>query len=135
MLDNKYMEIINLPHHVSKKHPQMTIEERAAQFAPFAALTGYDDEIEETGRFTVAKKEINEEVKLILDNKIKEIKNKILFKPRITCTYFIPDPNKNGGKYETYTGIVLKIDEYNKFIIFEDKTKIPILEIVNIEIK
>lgn len=132
MVDNKYIDIINLPHHESKKHPRMSLEERSAQFAPFAALTGYEDEIEETGRLTTIKKEINEEAKLILDNKLQTIKKNILSKPKITCTYFIPDSNKEGGKYVEYTGNVVKIDEYNKIIIFEDKNKISISEIIKI---
>ena len=134
MLDNKYIDIINLPHHVSKKHPQMSLEERAAQFAPFAALTGYDDEIQETGRLTTVKKEINEELKLILDNKLQTIKKNIECKPKITCTYFVPDLNKEGGKYAKYTGNVVKIDEYNKTLIFENKLYIPISEVSEIDI-
>lgn len=134
MLDNKYIDIINLPHHVSKKHPQMSLEERAAQFAAFAALTGYEDDIEETGRFTTSKKEINEELKLILDNNLQIIKKDIFSKPKITCTYFVQDLNKEGGKYVKYTGDVVKIDEYNKIIIFDDKTKIAISEIIEINI-
>lgn len=134
MLDNKYIDIINLPHHISKKHPHMSMQDRAAQFAPFAALTGYDDEIQETGRLTTSKKEINEELKLILDNKLQKIKSNIACKPKITCTYFVPDLNKEGGKYVKYTGNIVKIDEYNKIIVFKDKTKIPILDITEINI-
>lgn len=134
MKENKYRDIINLPHHVSKKHPRMSMIERAAQFAPFAALTGYEDDIEETGRYVCFKKEINEEQKKMLDNKLQIIKENINEKPKILCTYFVPDLYKEGGKYEEYMGNVKKIDEYNKQIIFEDKSKIYISDIIELEI-
>ncbi len=128
------IDIINLPHHRSKKYPHMSLEERSAQFAPFAALTGYEDKIEETGRITTIKKEIDEEQKLILDKKFQIIKNNILLKPKITCIYFVPDLYKKGGKYITVSGNVIKIDEYNKIIVLENKIKIPISEIINIDL-
>lgn len=129
---NKYEDIINLPHHISKKHPQMTIEARAAQFMPFAALTGYDDEIKETARFTNRRIDLNEETKSILDNKIQMILEQILQRPIVTITYFIPDLKKDGGKYITISGIIKRIDEYKRVIVFEDKSEIPISEIVDI---
>ena len=134
MVDNKYKDIINLPHHVSKKHPHMSIIDRAAQFAPFAALTGYDDDIEETGRYVSIKKEINEEKQKELDNKLQIIKSTINRKPKISCTYFVPDLYKEGGKYEEYIGNITKIDEYKKLIIFENKSKIYISDIIELEI-
>lgn len=131
-MSNKYDDIINLPHHISNKHPQMTLEARAAQFAPFAALTGYDDAVKETARLTNERIELDEETKSILDNKIQIIKEHISTRPEISFTYFIPDLKKDGGKYVTVTGIVRKIDEYRQVIILEDKTEIPINEIINI---
>ena len=128
----KYEDIINMPHHVSKKHPQMSLEARSAQFAPFAALVGYEDAVEETARLTTSKKEINEEQKAILDNKLQTIKKNISHKPKITFIYFVPDSKKQGGKYVTITGNIIKIDEYNQKIILEDKTQIPILDIIEI---
>lgn len=133
MNSRKYDDIINLPHYVSKKHPQMSLEARSAQFAPFAALTGYEDEIQETGRLTNERKELNEELKQILDNKLKKIQEQISTKPEITCTYFIPDEKKDGGKYIEVKGKVIKIDRYNKLIVLEDKTEIPIEEIIEIK--
>lgn len=130
--EKKYDDIINLPHHVSKKHPQMSLELRAAQFAPFAALTGFEDEVKETARLTNERKEINEELKTILDSKLQIIKKKILQKPKINITYFIHDVRKCGGKYVTVTGNVKRIDEYNQIIILDDKTEIPISEIIDI---
>lgn len=133
-MSNKYEGIINLPHHVSNKHPKMTLEARAAQFAPFAALTGYDDEIKETARLTNERIELDDEVKNFLNNKIRIILEQISTRPVITFTYFIPDLQKEGGKYVTVTGIVKKINEYKKMIILEDKTEISIKEIINIQI-
>lgn len=129
---NKYNDIINLPHHISKKYPRMSLEARSAQFAPFAALTGYDDIIQEQARLTTKRKEINDELKEILDEKIRWIRENICIKPTVSITYFLPDSKKDGGKYETITGKVLKIDEYRQKIIFENKIEIPIEEIYSI---
>ena len=128
----KYDDIINLPHYVSKKHPRMSLEARSAQFAPFAALTGYDEAIRETSRLTNKKIEITEELKAILDEKLLFIKLQIHSKPIVTVTYFIPDSKKDGGKYLTVTGKVLKIDEYKQKIVLENKIEIPISEIIEI---
>ena len=131
MEKGKYDDIINLPHHVSKTHPQMSMEARAAQFAPFAALTGYEDEIDETVRVTDEKVELNEEQKDKLNRKLQEIK-KLVAKPILSITYFVPDLRKEGGKYVTSTGIFKKIDEYKKIIVLEDGVEIPICNIVEL---
>lgn len=128
----EYDDIINLPHYVSKKHPRMSLEARSAQFAPFAALTGYDEAIRETSRLTNKKIEISEELKAILDERLLFIKLQIHSKPIVTVTYFIPDSKKDGGKYLTVTGKVLKIDEYKQKIVLENKIEIPISEIIEI---
>lgn len=128
----KYDDIINLPHHESKKHPRMSKEARAAQFAPFAALTGYDDVIKETARLTSERKEIDEELKVILDAKLQIIHEKIDTRPEVTFTYFLPDSKKDGGAYVTVTGNVIKIDKFNQKVILENRTEIPISEIVEI---
>ena len=129
---NKYDDIINLEHHVSKKYPQMSLENRSAQFAPFSALTGYDEVIKETGRLTSDRKEMNEELKNILDLKLKIILDNIYLKPTISVTYFIADHKKDGGEYITVTGGVKKVDRFKKLIILENNTKIPILDIIEI---
>ena len=129
---DKYDDIINLPHHESKKHPRMSLEARSAQFAPFAALTGYDEAIKETARQTDKRIEINEEFKAILDEKLLLIKAQIKTKPSITVTYFVPDLKKDGGKYVSVTGKVLKIDDYKQKIILENNIEIPISEIIEI---
>ena len=128
----KYDDIINMPRHISKKHPQMSLEARSAQFAPFAALTGYDEQIEETSRITCQKKELNEELKEILNEKLQIIQEKIDTKPEITVTYFIDDLKKNGGEYVTITGKVRKIDKNKQLIVLEDKKTILISDIVEI---
>ena len=128
--NGKYDDIINMPRHISKKHPQMSLEMRAAQFAPFAALTGYDEQIEETSRITCHKKELNEELKEILNEKLRIIQEKINTRPEIKITYFVQDLKKNGGKYVTETGRVKKIDKNKQLIILEDKTEIRIEDVV-----
>lgn len=128
-----YNDIINLPHHVSKKHPQMSLEQRSAQFAPFAALTGYEGQINETARLTNCKIELDEEEKIILDSKIQIIKDKIKEFPEITITYFVPDLKKDGGEYIEAKGIVKKIDIYSQKIIFTDGLKVSIDDILDIE--
>ena len=126
----KYDDIINLPHHISSNHPRLSMEQRAAQFAPFAALTGYGDSIKETARLTDTRIELNEEEKEMLNIKLQELKNKISTMPQVTITYFVPDVKKVGGEYITKMNRLKKIDEYKKIIILEDKTIIPISEII-----
>lgn len=128
----KYDDIINLPHHVSIKHQHMSMEMRAAQFAPFAALTGYEDAVKETGRLTSERIELDEEQKVILDEKLKIINDKINQHPRISLTYFIPDMKKEGGRYETVAKEIKKIDEFKHSIIMIDGEEIPINEIIEI---
>lgn len=128
----KYDSIINLPHHISNKHPRMTLEERSAQFAPFAALTGYDGQIKEKARLTKKKIEIDEELKAILDSKIQIITENIINNPEVEITYFVPDSKKAGGEYVSVTNIVRKIDNYNRCIVMKNDIKIPIDEIIDI---
>ena len=130
----KYEDIIKLPHHVSKKYPQMTMESRAAQFAPFAALVGYEDAVKETARLTKKRIELNEEEKNILDMKLQMLKEQmhVQIYPEISVIYFVPDSKKDGGKYIKISGTIKKIDEYKQLLILDDKTQIPINEIINI---
>ena len=128
---DKYDDIINLPHHVSKNHPQMSLYERSAQFAPYAALTGHGDAIKETGRLTSTRMDLDEEEKEILDRKFEIIREQIKNNFEVKITYFIPDERKDGGKYEKITGIIKKIDDYKHLIIIGDY-EIPINEIIDI---
>ena len=129
---NNYEDIINMPHHVSTKHPQMSLENRAAQFAPFAALTGYNDIIKETSRLTDMKLELSEEMKDIINDKLNFLNEKIKSKPIATITYFIKDKVKEGGSYITVTSNIKQIDLVNKYIILTNKKKISINDIIGI---
>ena len=130
----KYYDIINMPHHVSKKHPQMPMEERAAQFAPFAALVGYEDAVEEMARLTDKRIELDEEAKNILDMKFQMLNEqlKVQIHPQVTIMYFVPDLKKEGGKYIKISGTIKRIDEFKQLIVLDDKAEIPITEIISI---
>lgn len=130
-MDN-YSDIINLSRPVSKR-PRMSLEQRSAQFAPFAALTGYEGQVKETARLTDKKIELNEELKEILDSKIQLIQEKIKEQPQIEITYFIPDSKKDGGRYETICNAIQKIDMYANEIIMLDGTRIDIEEVIDIQ--
>ena len=130
--NHKYDSIINLEHHKSKKHPLMSLYARSAQFAPFAALTGYEEAVVETAREVGERIEIDEELKAILDGKIQMLLEQIKKKPEVVFTYFVSDLTKDGGAYINITGIIKKIDIYTQTIILEDKTEIPISDIIDI---
>ena len=132
-MKSQYDDIINLPHHVSKTHPQMPMSDRAAQFSPFAALTGYDAAIRETGRFTDAQTELSEEDADILNEKIAVLVERISEKPHVTVTYFVPDDRKKGGAYSTISGNLRRIDEYERLLIFVDGKIIQMDTIADIE--
>lgn len=120
----RYDDIITLEHPVSKVHPRMSVMDRAAQFSAFAALSGYEDAIDETERITETYTELDEGEKEILNEQLLKIKENIASHPAATCTYFEPDPKKEGGAYRTYSGKVRKIDAYEKKLVFEDGTGI-----------
>lgn len=128
----KYDDIINLPHHVSSTHPHMSMTDRAAQFSPFAALTGYGDAVEETRRLTDAKVELDENKKVELNKRLQLIQARIMLHPIVEITYFLPDDRKDGGVYRTVTGAVRKIDEYVQEIVLMDQTRILLDDIVQI---
>ena len=132
--NGKYKDIIDLPNHRSKVHAHMSMKDRAAQFSPFAALTGHSDAIDETARITDRKIELSDDEKYILDRKISYIFNNICDEPKCKITYFVPDIYKQGGSYSSYTGNVIKTDSFNGLICFKDKKTIEINQIINIEI-
>lgn len=135
-LDNrgldKYKDMIDLPHHVSTAHPQMPVPDRAAQFAPFAALSGHHEAVKETARLTDKRIELDEYCKAALDRKLKEIWQSGS-KKTVSITYFVPDVQKAGGSYVTAAGCVKKIDEYGRNLVLDDGTKIQIDEIIKID--
>ena len=106
---HKYDDIINLPHHVSKTHPPMDMMERAAQFSPFAALTGYEAAAKETGRLTQPRIELDESEKEVLDQQLHKLEAAFPKTPSAAFTYFIPDVRKEGGTYRTVSGKIRKI--------------------------
>ena len=129
---SKYDDIINLNRPISK-HKHQSIDSRAAQFAPFAALTGYDSAIKETARLTDEKIEVNDELREILNNKLNFLNNHIKEKNEITIFHFIKDDKKNGGKYVSKKGIIKRIDPVNETIKFEDNTIITMNDIIDIK--
>ena len=124
--EHRYDDIINLPHHVSAMRPQMSMHDRAAQFSPFAALTGYDDAVEETARLTDKQAVLSEDEQNQLDEQLRLIADRIDEKPEAEVTYFLPDELKEGGKYITVNGCVRRIDEYEKEIVFTDGVRIKL---------
>lgn len=132
-MKNDYSDILDHPHYVSKTRPQMSELERAAQFSPFAALTGYDAAISETGRLTDEKIELGEETKAVLDMKQQYLLDMISDQPEITVTYFIPDTKKSGGAYVSVTGNLKRIDEYERLMLLATGEKIPLDDIMDIE--
>ena len=132
MTDN-YDDIIHLPRHVSKRHPQMSLYNRAAQFAPFSALTGYGDAIAETARQTNSKIEMMEDDRQLMDRKLSILTTYLEEEPTITLTYFQPDERKDGGQYLTITGVVKAIRTNERIIMMKDRTKISIDTIVGLE--
>lgn len=133
-MTNPYNEIINLPHHTSSTRPRMSAYDRAAQFSPFAALTGYEDAVAETARQTDKKAELDEYRKADLNERLNLIQDTLEEQPEVSITYFVPDAKKSGGAYVTTTGYVKKIDSYKRTLVMCDATKIPIDDILEIEI-
>lgn len=133
MNNHQYDDIIDLPHHVSATRPRMSMIDRAAQFSPFAALTGYDAAIKETGRLTDERIELSEERRIVLDRKQQLLLDNLADRPEVSVTYFVPDERKSGGAYVTVTGQVKKVDEFERLLILTDGTKIPLDEILDME--
>ena len=132
-----YDDIINLPHPTSKRHKPMSLQMRAAQFAPFAALTGHDAAIDETARLTEGQVELDGDVMKSLDQKMAELRDIMqqdVTQPTLTITYFQPDRYKAGGSYITQTLRLKSIDETQHRMIFSDGTTIPLAHIVDMEL-
>ena len=131
--DHKYDDIINLLHPVSKTHPPMDILDRAAQFSPFAALTGYEAATKETERLTQQKIELDESEKELLDEQLFRVEAVLKDHPQVTITYFVPDLQKEGGKYHTVTGKVKKIDHYKRTILMENGEVVFMEDILHLQ--
>lgn len=132
--ENKYDDIINLPHHTSATHPRMAMIDRAAQFSPFAALTGHGAALDETARLTDAFIELDECEKAVINEKLQMISDFISEAPEISVIYFEPDSKKSGGAYVTVTGTVKKIDSYGHQIIMTDGKHISVEQIYELQV-
>ena len=126
---------MNLPHHVSPTRPQMPISDRAAQFSPFAALTGHSAAIAETGRLTDRRVELDEYEMARVDAELQRLQELLPGGPTASITYFVPDERKNGGSYQTVTGEVKRIDAVTGVIQMTDRREIPIEDVFSIKIK
>lgn len=131
-MNDLYDDIIHLPHHVSERHPQMSMYNRAAQFAPFAALTGHNAAITEAARLTEAEQELSESDAEVLNRKLAYLQS-LDEKPTISVTYFVPDDKKEGGSYHTATGIVKSVEPDKGVLQFEDGTGVPVIRIKDID--
>lgn len=132
---HRYDAIINLPHHVSQTHPQISRLERAAQFSPFAALTGYEDAVRETARLTTKRRELAEDEKLLLERRIQQMQAQLDRgeTPAVSITWFRPDDKKSGGAYVTTEAAVKRIDELERAVVLTNGDKIAVEAIIGIE--
>ncbi len=124
-----YDDIIYLPHHVSRNHPQMPLRERAAQFAPFAALTGYEAAVGETARQTTERRELDAQEAAELNRRLASLIARLPERPEVTIEYFVPDDRKAGGAYVTMTGVVRNISVSERLLVMEYGTAIPLEDI------
>lgn len=129
----KYDDIIHLPHHVSATRPRMSSQDRAAQFSPFAALTGYEAVISETGRLTDCRVELSEDRMAELDRVQRRIAERIGEQPAVTVTWFVEDARKTGGEYVTARGNACRLDTYHRLLLLTDGTKIPLDDILRLD--
>lgn len=133
IMGQDYEDILHLPHHVSAEHPQMSIADRAAQFSPFAALTGYDAAVQETARLTEEQLELDENQKAVLNRKLLFLQERLEEHPVVEITYFQPDEWKAGGHYVTVSGNIKKIDLCRSLVIMADGIGIPMAEVFEIK--
>jgi len=132
-MNPKYAKLKNITRPQYPDLPPMSIEDRAAQFSPFAAVVGYDDAVEETARFTDSMIELSEDEVVLLNGALARLRESIDEKPQIRVTYFVPDAKKDGGEYVSKTGIVKRIDEYENVLIFTDGDKVAVSSIIKVE--
>lgn len=128
-----YDDIINLPHHVSTSRPRMSALDRAAQFSPFAALTGFEDAVKETARLTDERVDLDEDAKVELNARLMMTQEQFDDQPQVFITYFKPDDRKTGGAYITTKGCVKTIDAYERTVVMKDGARIPINDIIKID--
>ena len=131
--DHRYDDIINAPRPSFPQHPPMSMMDRAAQFSPFAALTGYDAAVRETARVTETRAELTETVKAELSNRLQMLMENLSAQPQVTVTWYVPDERKAGGAYHTVSGTVKKIDLYRRVLVLQEDREIPIDELFGLE--
>ena len=131
-MSGKYDDIIGMPHHTSPRHPRMSMRDRAAQFAPFSALTGYGDVVDETARLTDGRIVLTEDAKALLDFKQRLLQERIDTKPEITVTYFVKDARKSGGSYQTVRGRLLRIDDVERTLVLDGGRRINAQDVIDI---
>lgn len=132
-MNGPYDNMLHLPRHVSTGHPQMSIANRAAQFTPFGALTGYDAAIKETARLTDTRIELAESAIDKLDLKLSLLSARVEDHPEVIVTYYQPDAKKEGGAYMTVTGEIKKIDDYERQIVLRSGPRIPIEDLLDVD--
>lgn len=130
---SRYEDMLELPHHISRERPRMAMEERAAQFSPFAALTGYGDAIRETGRLTERQLELEPDVKDRLNEKLRLLMELPSPRPEVSIVYFLPDEKKEGGSYVSVRGRVKKVDENSRQIVLENGGRIPLAAVMELD--
>ena len=130
-----YEDIIHLPHHVSATRARMPMSDRAAQFSPFAALTGHDAAILETARLTDEKKALDETELCALDRELQKLLVCLEEEPEVTITYFEPDVHKSGGMYRTVTGAVKKLNAFERQIVLKNGMAISVNNVMGIQMK
>lgn len=128
-----YEDIVNLPHPVSRTHPQMSRADRAAQFSPFAALTGHDAAVRETARLTDRRIETAEDKRYELDLKLQLLIQLLPSRPEVTVTYFVPDTRKAGGAYVSVSGTLKRVDTRKRILLLQDGTEIPADDVLELE--
>ena len=131
---SRYDDIINLPHHVSPTRQRMSLHDRAAQFAPFAALVGYDDAVAETARLTEARPELDEQEQRAINERLAYIADHIKEQPEVRIKYFVPDEHKSGGAIIEVSGKVKKISSIDGTLFMTDGCVIPITDVIDIVI-
>ena len=134
-MSGKYDDIIALPHPEPRTHPRMSLHDRAAQFSPFAALTGHSAAIAETGRLTDSRITLDESEMARVDAALQRLRELLPQAPAVSITYFVPDERKAGGSYQTVTGVVRRIDTVNSVLLLTDQRAIPIPDILDVAIQ
>ena len=129
-----YGDILNLPHPVSRRHPPMSLLNRAAQFAPFAALTGYGAAIEETARQTDDAVELDAGEIDVLNEKLMRLRALLPQKPKVQLTWFVPDERKAGGAYRTIEGIARKIDPIEQVLVLDSGERVPLNRMIDLKV-